>query len=58
MKATKHMKDIIKSGVLGITLIMTLVFSAPFLNDDKEQETAIDSENVELKTEKDIHIPL
>lgn len=52
------MKDIIKSGVLGITLIMTLVFSAPFLNDDKEQETAIDSENVELKTEKDIHIPL
>ena len=50
------MEDIIKSGILGITLIGLLVLSAPLLNEDKEEITER-SEKLELKTERDIHIP-
>jgi len=51
------MEDIVKSGLLGITLVMTLFFSAPFLNGEKEEEMATDSKKMELKARKDIHIP-
>ena len=52
------MEDIVKSGILGITLIITLVFSAPYFNDVLEEKTVVGSEKTELKTEKDIHTPL
>jgi len=52
------MEDIFKSGILGIALIGTLMFSAPILNDDKKQEIVSGAQNTEQKTEKDIHIPL
>ena len=53
------MGDILKSGLLGIALIVTLVFSAPILNDDDENsEIAVVPESTELEMEKDIHIPL
>jgi hypothetical protein len=52
------MKDILKSGILGIVLIGTLVFSAPILNDNASEEMVTGSETTEQKIEKDIHIPL
>ena len=41
-----------------MVLIGTLIFSAPILNEDNNEEIVAGSEDVELKTEKDIHIPL
>lgn len=52
------MNDILKSGLLGITLIVTLLFSAPILNDDSNTKVTVAPEDLELQTEKDIHIPL
>ena len=52
------MEDILKSGILGIVLIVTLILSAPILNDDKNKEIKVVPESSELQTEKDIHIPL
>ena len=52
------MRDILKSGLLGMTLIVTLIFSAPILNDDENTETVVAPENLELQKEDDIHIPM
>ena len=58
MKAKKNMEDIVKSGLFGIALIVTLVLSAPCFNDEQKENIVADSDKIELKTEKDIHIPL
>ena len=52
------MEDIVKSGLFGIALIVTLVISAPFFNDEQKENIVADSDKIELKREKDIHIPL
>lgn len=52
------MEDILKSGIFGIALLGTLIFSAPILNDDDNTDVVAGSERMELKIEKDIHIPL
>ncbi|MEO0573508.1 MAG: hypothetical protein AAF039_17530 [Bacteroidota bacterium] len=53
------MEDILKSGLLGITLLITLIFSAPILNDtDQDIDKMVAVKRTELQTEKDIHIPL
>lgn len=48
------MADIIKSGILGIVLVSTLVLSASTLNEEEKVEK--NPEEVQ-QVEKDIHIP-
>ena len=50
------MKDILKSVLFGIGLVVTLMFSAPILNNDNK-EIVVVPEDLERQTEKDIHIP-
>ena len=52
------MADIIKSGILGIAWVGTLIFSAPLLNDTEDKRIVVAAEEVELKTENDICTPL
>lgn len=53
------MNDIIKSGVLGLALIITLIVTAPILNEKNNDDSKIaKAENKEVTQDKDIHIPL
>ncbi|MEM1260654.1 MAG: hypothetical protein AAGH81_19170 [Bacteroidota bacterium] len=51
------MGDILKSALFGIVWVVTLIIAAPILNKDKK-EIVVVPEELELQTEKDIHIPL
>ncbi|BFP41561.1 hypothetical protein FGF1_24060 [Flavobacteriaceae bacterium GF1] len=57
-RKAKEMADIIKSGLLGIAWVGTLIFSAPLLNDTEDKRIVVAAEEVELKTENDICTPL
>lgn len=52
------MKDIIKSGILAITLLGSLFLAAHVLEDEVDGNVEIGQEKVELKTEENIHMPL
>ena len=52
------MEDIIKSGLLAIVLLMTLVVSAPLLDDGIVEKSIVDVSSQETIKEKDIHIPM
>ncbi len=53
---TTNMGDILKSVLFGMVLVVTLSIAAPILNNDKT-EVVVVPEDLELQTEKDIHIP-
>ena len=52
------MNDIIKSGVLGLALIITLIVTAPMLNEKNDYSKIAKAEDKEVTQDKDIHIPL
>jgi len=52
------MNDIIKSGILGLVLVGTLIAAAPILNENDDDTKIVEAENLEVTQDKDIHIPL